>query len=123
MHRVFGWKKVAAILLLAPMLEMAPLHDGSARAWAQQVTESEHQRAKAEQDAHDKRHHNTAKTVGGTAAGGALVGALAGGGKGALIGGAGGAGAGVVVDKIRKHHGVKKRERREAYRDRSYYRR
>ena len=123
MHHVSGWKKVAAILLLTPMLQTAPLPIGWGRAWAQQVTESEHERAKAAQDAHDRRHHNTAKTVGGTAAGGALVGALAGGGKGALIGGAAGAGAGVVADKIRKHHGVKKREHREAYRDRSYYRR
>jgi outer membrane lipoprotein SlyB len=120
MHHVSGWKKVAAILLLVPMLQTAPLPNGWARAWAQQVTESEHERAKAAQDAHDRRHHNTAKTVGGTAAGGALVGAFAGGGKGALIGGAAGAGAGVVADKIRKHHGVKKRERRETYRDRSY---
>lgn len=116
MRYVFGWKKIAAILLLAPILQTTPLRS----AWAQQVTEREHERAQAAQDAHDKRHHNTAKTVGGTAAGGALIGALAGGGKGALIGGAAGAGTGVVVDKIRKHHGVKKRERREAYRDRSY---
>jgi outer membrane lipoprotein SlyB len=116
MRYVFGWKKIAAILLLAPILQTAPL----CSAGAQQVTEREHERAKAAQDAHDKRHHNTAKTVGGTAAGGALIGGLAGGGKGALIGGAAGAGAGVVADKIRKHHGVKKRERREVYRDRSY---
>ncbi len=116
MHCVSGWKKIAAIILLAPIVQTAPLHFG----WAQQVTEREHERAKAAQDAHDKRHHNTAKTVGGTAAGGALIGALAGGGKGALIGGAAGAGAGVVADKIRKHRGVKKRERGEAYRDRSY---
>jgi outer membrane lipoprotein SlyB len=116
MRYVFGWKKIAAILLLAPILQTAPLYS----AGAQQVTEREHERAKAAQDAHDKRHHNTAKTVGGTAAGGALIGALAGGGKGALIGGAAGAGTGVVADKIRKHRGVKKRERREAYRDRSY---
>jgi outer membrane lipoprotein SlyB len=116
MHQVCGWKKVAAILLLTPILQSAPVAHG----WAQQVTESEHERAKASQDSHDRRHHNTVKTVGGTAAGGALIGALAGGGKGALIGGAAGAGTGVVADKIRKHRGVKKRERREVYRDRSY---
>jgi outer membrane lipoprotein SlyB len=118
MLRVSGWKKVAAILLLTPILQTKLPHYGAA--WAQQVSEREHERAKAAQDAHDRRHHNTAKTVGGTAAGGALIGALAGGGKGALIGGAAGAGTGVVVDKIRKHRGVKKRERREAYRDRTY---
>jgi hypothetical protein len=119
MLRVSGWKKVAAILLLTPILATTLPHS-AAQGWAQQVTEREHERAKAAQDAHDRRHHNTAKTIGGTAAGGALIGALAGGGKGALIGGAAGAGTGVVVDKIRKHRGVKKRERREAYRDRSY---
>ena len=43
----------------------------------------------------------------------AVVGGLMGGGKGALIGGAVGAGGGVVADKVRKHQGVKKRERRE----------
>jgi hypothetical protein len=112
MSYVSGWKKAAAIVLLLPTLQCGPLSQG----WAQQVTQREHERAKAAQDAHDRRHHNTAKTIGGTAAGGALIGALAGGGKGALIGGAAGAGTGVVVDKIRKHHGVKKRERRETYR-------
>jgi predicted lipid-binding transport protein (Tim44 family) len=116
MGYVTGWKKAAAMFLLVPALQCGPLPQG----WAQQVTEREHERAKAAQDAHDKRHHNTAKTVGGTAAGGALIGALAGGGKGALIGGAAGAGTGVVADKIRKHHGVKKREQRETYRRETY---
>jgi hypothetical protein len=116
MAYICGWKKTAAILLLMlfmPTLQWGPLP----QVWAQQVTQREHERAKAAQDAHDRRHHNTAKTVGGVAAGGALIGALAGGGKGALIGGAAGAGTGVVADKIRKHHGVKKRERRETYRE------
>jgi hypothetical protein len=40
-----------------------------------------------------------------------------GGGKGAVVGGAVGAGGGVVADKVRKHNGVKKRERQE---DRQY---
>ncbi len=80
-----------------------------------------HARAKAEQNAHDKRHHNTLKTVGGTAAGGALIGGLAGGVPGALIGGAAGGGVGYVGDRIRKHHGVKKREA--AMRERRYRRR
>ena len=75
-------------------------------------TDERHREAQREQDAHDRRHHNTAKTVGGSAAGGAAIGALAGGGKGALIGGAAGAGGGVIADKVRKHQGVKKRERR-----------
>jgi len=76
-------------------------------------TQAQHRRAQREQDAHDKRHHNTAKVVGGSAAGGAIVGGLMGGGKGAVIGGAVGAGGGLVADKVRKHNGVKKRERRQ----------
>jgi hypothetical protein len=76
-------------------------------------TQVQHREAQREQDAHDKRHHNTAKVVGGSAAGGAVGGGLMGGGKGALIGGAAGAGGGVVADKIRKHNGVKKRERQD----------
>jgi len=82
-------------------------------------TQAQHREAQREQDAHDKRHHNTAKVVGGSAAGGAVVGGLMGGGKGALVGGAVGAGGGVVADKVRKHNGVKKRERQEnpRYRD------
>lgn len=81
-------------------------------------TPEQHREAQREQDAHDKRHHTTAKVVGGSAAGGAVVGGVMGGGKGALIGGAVGAGGGVVADKVRKHNGVKKREREES----SHYR-
>jgi uncharacterized protein YcfJ len=80
-------------------------------------TQVQHREAQREQDAHDKRHHNTAKVVGGSAAGGAVVGGLMGGGKGAVVGGAVGAGGGVVADKVRKHEGVKKRERQD---DRQY---
>jgi uncharacterized protein YcfJ len=80
-------------------------------------TTQQHREAQREQDAHDKRHHNTAKVVGGSAAGGAVVGGLMGGGKGAVVGGAVGAGGGVVGDKVRKHEGVKKRERQD---DRQY---
>jgi len=77
-------------------------------------TQEQHREAQREQDAHDKRHHNTAKVVGGSAAGGAVVGGLMGGGKGALVGGAVGAGGGVVADKVRKHNGVEKRERQDS---------
>lgn len=76
-------------------------------------TAAQHREAQREQDAHDKRHHNTAKVVGGSAVGGAVVGGLLGGPKGAVIGGAAGAGGGLVADRVRKHHGVKKRERRQ----------
>ena len=82
-----------------------------------QRTETEreaHDRAEREQTAKDHRHHTGAKVVGGSAAGGAVVGALAGGGKGALIGGAVGAGGGAVANKVRKDKAVNKRERRES---------
>jgi outer membrane lipoprotein SlyB len=52
-----------------------------------------------------KRHVNTAKRVGIGAAGGAAIGALAGGGKGAAIGGIAGAGAGLLYDNHQKHRG------------------
>ena len=52
-----------------------------------------------------KRHVNTAKRVGIGAAGGAAIGALAGGGKGAGIGAIAGAGAGALYDAHEKHTG------------------
>jgi hypothetical protein len=69
-----------------------------------------HERAKAAQRRSDHRHHTGAKIVGGSAAGGAAIGALAGGGKGALIGGAIGAGGGAVANKARVNHDVRQRE-------------
>jgi outer membrane lipoprotein SlyB len=52
-----------------------------------------------------RRHVNTARRVGIGAAGGAAIGALAGGGKGAAIGGIAGAGAGALYDNHQKHRG------------------
>ena len=52
-----------------------------------------------------KRRVNTAKRVGIGTAGGAAIGALAGGGKGAAIGGIAGAGAGVLYDSHQKNRG------------------
>ena len=52
-----------------------------------------------------KRHMKTLKRVGGGAAAGAAVGALAGGGTGAGIGALAGAGAGALYDRHQKHHG------------------
>jgi len=52
-----------------------------------------------------KRHKKTVKRVGIGAAGGAAVGALAGGGKGAGIGAIAGAGAGALYDNHQKHRG------------------
>ncbi len=63
-----------------------------------------HGRTRAQYIRH-KRHMNTAKRVGIGAAGGAAIGALAGGGKGAGIGAIAGAGAGLLYDNHQKHHG------------------
>lgn len=51
-----------------------------------------------------KQHMRTLKRVGIGAAGGAAIGALAGGGKGAAIGGLAGAGAGALYDAHKRHH-------------------
>jgi hypothetical protein len=82
-------------------------------ALTQETRQEAHDRAEREQTAKDHRKHTGAKIVGGSAAGGAVVGALAGGGKGALIGGAVGAGGGAIANKVRKDKAVKKRENRE----------
>jgi hypothetical protein len=55
----------------------------------------------------DSRTGRTAAVVGGTAALGAIVGAIAGGGKGAAIGGVSGAGAGTAVQVLTKGQKVK----------------
>jgi hypothetical protein len=52
-----------------------------------------------------KRHMDTVKRVGLGAAGGAAIGALAGGGKGAGIGAIAGAGAGALYDAHQKNKG------------------
>lgn len=78
---------------------------------AQTAAQRRHDRAKRAQTAHDHAHHTGAKIVVGSAAGGAVVGGLLGGGKGALIGGAAGAGGGAIANKVRVDKGVKKRER------------
>lgn len=70
-----------------------------------------HEDAKAQVEAHDAHHHTKAKIVGGSAVGGAVVGAAAGGPVGAAVGAGVGAGGGVVANKVRKHHAIKKREK------------
>lgn len=75
------------------------------------LAQESHEDAKAQVERHDKHHHNKAKIVGGSAAGGAVVGGLAGGPVGAVVGGGIGAGGGVIANKIRKHHSIKKREK------------
>lgn len=101
-------QKMASVVLAGSML--LPLC-----AAAQTVTYREHERAKAAQRASDHRHHTGAKIVGGSAAGGAVIGGLAGGGKGALIGGALGAGGGALYNKHRENRDVKRRERTGSY--------
>jgi len=97
-----NFKHIAATATLAAL--MAPM-----AVLAQQT----HSEAKAEQEAHDRHHHTKAKIVGGSAAGGAATGALIGGPVGAVVGAGVGAGGGVVANKIRKHHGIKKKEHEE----------
>lgn len=77
------------------------------------IAQESHAAAKAQVEARDRHHHNKAKLVGGGAAGGAAVGAMAGGPVGAVVGAGIGAGSGVVGNKIRKHHSIKKREKGE----------
>ena len=99
MKRMQGLLLSTAMLIALPMPMMA------------QTDQAAHDRAQAEQNAYDRQHHNTLKTVGGTAA------------AGALIGGAAGGGAGYVGDRVRKHYGTQKRERYLAERRRHHYRR
>ena len=75
------------------------------------IAQESHADAKAQVEAHDAKHHNKAKMVGGGAAGGAAVGAATGGPVGAVVGAGVGAGAGVVGNKARKHHAIKEREK------------
>jgi hypothetical protein len=82
---------------------------------AQAQSYRQHEAAKRAQDRSDKRHHTTAKVIGGSAVGGAVIGGALGGGKGALIGGALGAGGGAIGDHARKANGVKQRERHGNY--------
>jgi hypothetical protein len=101
--------RLAALIAFSAALSMP----ASSFAQHYETSQDRHDRAEAAQTAHDHRHHTGVKVVGGSAAGGAAVGALLGGGKGALIGGAVGAGGGAVANKVRKDKAVRKRERRE----------
>jgi hypothetical protein len=92
-------KTIAASIALAGVLSPALA-----------TAQESHADAKAQVEARDKVHHNKAKIVGGSAAGGAATGALVGGPVGAVVGGGVGAVGGVVANKARKHHSIKKRE-------------
>jgi outer membrane lipoprotein SlyB len=95
-------KTIAASVMIAGVLSPAFV-----------MAQESHADAKAQVEARDKVHHNKAKIVGGSAAGGAATGALVGGPVGAVVGGGVGAVGGVVANKARKHHSIKKREHEE----------
>jgi uncharacterized membrane protein len=98
-----------------PTLKLSTLALFTALALSPALAQTEHQDAERAQTRSDHRHHTGAKIVGGSAAGGAVIGAVAGGGKGALIGGAVGAGGGAIANHVRKQRDVKKRERNGRY--------
>jgi len=75
------------------------------------LAQESHEDAKAQVERHDRHHHNKAKIVGGSAVGGALIGAKVGGPGGALVGAGVGAGGGLLINKARKHHAIKEREK------------
>jgi hypothetical protein len=75
------------------------------------LSQESHEDAKAQVERHDAHHHNKAKIVGASAVGGALIGAKVGGPGGALVGAGVGAGGGLLINKARKHHAIKHREK------------
>ncbi|MFC6646411.1 hypothetical protein ACFQBQ_12610 [Granulicella cerasi] len=93
--------RLAAVVLLGSF-SVAPLT---------LAAQESHADAKAQVEAHDAKHHNKAKLVGGGAAGGAATGAVVGGPVGAVVGAGIGAGAGVIGNKARKHHSIKQRQK------------
>lgn len=95
-------KTISHVLLSATLISPLGLAAQTAR---------QHAAAERAQTASDHQHHTGAKIVGGSAAGGAVIGALAGGGKGAVIGGLIGAGGGAVANHVRKQKRVRRRER------------
>jgi outer membrane lipoprotein SlyB len=80
--------------ILAAYLTMSTLLLGSAVAEVRPRSQAEIQ--------HRREKKKTVKRVGAGAVGGAVVGALAGGGKGAAIGAAAGGGTGYAYDKYKK---------------------
>ncbi len=84
---------VSLVLLFTLLFGVAPT-----------ASAARHYRSRAAYVRH-RRHVATARRVGVGAAGGAAIGAIAGGGKGAGIGAIAGAGAGYLYDRHRKHHG------------------
>ena len=69
-----------------------------------------HHEAVVQTHRHDARHHTKAKFVAGSAVGGAIIGAKVGGPAGALVGAGAGAVGGIGLNKLHRHHEIKKRE-------------
>lgn len=78
---------------------------------------SAHARAKAQVEARDKQHHNKLKTEAVPTAGGAVAGGVVAGPAGAFAGAKMGHTVGSAFHGIKKHHDIKKQEKRnEAHR-------
>jgi uncharacterized protein YcfJ len=91
-------KWIVAILLMVGLLfTSAPSGFAAVRRTSRYYSQTA--RARRARAIKHRRHVTTAKRVGVTAAGGAAIGALAGGGKGAGIGAIAGAGAGYLYDR------------------------
>ena len=90
----------AGLLFGAGGQAIAANHQPTPHHYAQRSAYVRHQRY-----IRHKRHMDTIKRVGLGAAGGAAIGALAGGGKGAGIGAIAGAGAGALYDAHQKNKG------------------
>ena len=91
--------------LLSAALSAALLMGATGQAGAAIQQRARHHYVQHSASNRHKRHMKTAKRVGVGAAGGAAIGALAGGGKGAGIGAIAGAGAGALYDRHEKHKG------------------
>jgi len=91
--------------LLSAVLSAGMLFATTGTSFAMTQHRSYQSRAARARYLRHKRRVNTAKRVGIGTAGGAAIGALAGGGKGAAIGGIAGAGAGALYDSHQKNHG------------------
>jgi uncharacterized protein YcfJ len=96
--RIFAASAVAAAVLTMPLSMTA---------------QESHEDAVAQTHRHDARHHTKAKFVGGSAVGGAIIGAKVGGPGGALVGAGAGAVGGIMLNKAHRHHEIKKREHHE----------
>jgi hypothetical protein len=97
-----SWKRIATSLMLAgtlslPLAQTAQAQDGYVRDNRGRVVTDQYGNP-----LHDQGNGKSIGIIGGSTAGGAVLGGLIGGTKGAVLGGLAGAGAGVVIDKHRR---------------------